>query len=141
MSEYIIEQLSIFVSNEPGALAKVAKTLRECGINMKACNLAESNEFGILRAIVDDPEAAISKLKAAGVVVKKTQIIGVAIDNVPGSMYESTNALGQAGINIEYGYAFVGQKGAALLMKTDDPEKSAEVLRQAGLKVIGAGDL
>lgn len=141
MSDCIIEQLSIFVSNEPGALAKVAKTLRECGINMKACNLAESNEFGILRAIVDDPEAAISKLKAAGVVVKKTQIIGVAIDNVPGSMYESTNALGQAGINIEYGYAFVGQNGAALLMKTDDPEKSAEVLRQAGLKVIGAGDL
>ncbi|MCH3978503.1 MAG: amino acid-binding protein [Candidatus Methanomethylophilus sp.] len=141
MSDYIIEQLSIFVSNEPGALAKVSRTLGECGISMKACNLAESNEFGILRAIVEDPDGAIAKLKAAGIVVKKTQIIGVAINDDPGSMYESTNALGKAGINIEYGYAFVGKQGPALLMKTDDPVRSAEVLGKAGLRVLRAGDL
>jgi hypothetical protein len=56
-------------------------------------------------------------------------------------MYESTNALGKAGINIEYGYAFVGKQGPALLMKTDDPVRSAEVLGKAGLRVLRAGDL
>ena len=62
MNANIITQLSIFVNNAPGSLANVAKTLHECNINMKACNLAESTEFGILRAIVDEPEQAIAKL-------------------------------------------------------------------------------
>ena len=54
----IITQLSIFVNNEPGRLAAIAGILKECSINLKAFNLAESTEFGILRAIVDEPERA-----------------------------------------------------------------------------------
>ncbi len=71
MNANIITQLSIFVNNAPGSLANVAKTLRECEINMKACNLAESTEFGILRAIVDDPAGAIEKLQKKNIIVKK----------------------------------------------------------------------
>ena len=86
MNANIITQLSIFVNNAPGSLANVAKTLRECEINMKACNLAESTEFGILRAIVDDPAGAIEKLQKKNIIVKKTEIIGVKIKDVPGSL-------------------------------------------------------
>ena len=103
MDECIITQLSIFVNNEPGRLAAVAKTLEDCKVNMKACNLAESTEFGILRAIVDDPDAAAERLTAKGVIVKKTELVGVKISDVPGSLYRPAAALGEAGVNIEYG--------------------------------------
>ena len=81
-NERIITQLSIFVNNEPGRLAAVAAILKECGINVKACNLAESTEFGILRAIVDKPDEAYDKIRAKGVIVKKTEVIGVAVGGV-----------------------------------------------------------
>ena len=75
MDECIITQLSIFVNNEPGRLAAVAKTLEDCKVNMKACNLAESTEFGILRAIVDDPAKAVDVLKKAGLeLIKGSEI-------------------------------------------------------------------
>ena len=141
MNANIITQLSIFVNNAPGSLANVAKTLHECDINMKACNLAESTEFGILRAIVDDPEQAIAKLQEKNIIVKKTEIIGVKIKNVPGSLYESSKILGDAGINIEYGYAFTGKNVEGLFMRVDHPEQAIEVLAKAGLDLVKASEI
>ncbi len=141
MDGNIITQLSIFVNNSPGSLANVAKTLKECDINMKACNLAESTEFGILRAIVDEPEAAIRKLQEKNIIVKKTEIIGVKIDDVPGSLYTASKVLGDAGINIEYGYAFTGKKVEGLFMRVDNPQKAIEALSKAGLDLVKASEI
>ena len=141
MDECIITQLSIFVNNEPGRLAAVAKTLEDCKVNMKACNLAESTEFGILRAIVDDPDVAAERLTAKGVIVKKTELVGVKISDVPGSLYRPAAALGEAGVNIEYGYAFTGKDVEGLLMRVDDPAKAVDVLKKAGLELIKGSEI
>lgn len=141
MEDFIITQLSIFVNNEPGRLAAVAKTLEECNVNIKACNLAESTEFGILRAIVDDPDGAAERLSAKGVIVKKTELVGVKISDVPGSLYKPAAALGEAGVNIEYGYAFTGKSVEGLLIRVDDPAKAVDVLRKAGLDLIKRSEI
>ena len=140
MNANIITQLSIFVNNAPGSLANVAKTLRECEINMKACNLAESTEFGILRAIVDEPEQAIVKLQEKNIIVKKTEIIGVKIKDVPGSLYEASNVLGQADINIEYGYALEGGREPIRFFRVDNPEAAVKAFSDAKMKVVSMKD-
>ena len=53
-----ITQLSIFINNEPGAIANISKTLKEANINLKAFNIAEGSGFGVLRAIADKPKDA-----------------------------------------------------------------------------------
>ena len=141
MADKILIQLSIFVNNTPDRLAAVAETLRDCGINMKACNLAESTEFGILRAIVDDPDAAAEKLAGKGIIARKTEIVGVKIGDVPGSLYEPAHVLGEAGINIEYGYAFTGKEVEGLLIRVDDPRKAIEAFERAGLEVIDRSEI
>lgn len=140
MEKYIISQLSIFVNNSPGSLAKTSRVLEECGINMKACNLAESTEFGILRAIVDNPDIALKKLTDRGIIVKKTALIGIKIAAVPGSLYKPAKVLGDAGINIEYGYAFTGNV-EGLFIRVDDPEKAIEALRKAGLELVEQSEI
>lgn len=141
MEDRIITQLSIFVNNVPGSLAAISKTLKDCGVNMKACNLAESNEFGILRAIVDDPDESAEKLANKGVIVRKTTLVGVKINNVPGSLYKPAKALGDAGINVEYGYAFTGKNIEGLFMRVDDPERAVDVLTDAGLELIRGSEI
>ncbi len=141
MDANIITQLSIFVNNSPGSLANVAKILKECDINLKACNLAESTEFGILRAIVDDPETAIKKLQEKKIIVKRTEIIGVKIADVPGSLYTASKVLGDAGINIEYGYAFTGKKVEGLFMRVDQPQQAIDALNKAGLDLVKASEI
>ena len=141
MADSIIKQLSIFVNNDPGRLAYIASVLRECGINMQAFNLAESTDFGILRAIVEDPEGAYSKLKAKGVIVRKTDVIGVILEDTPGALFQAADAFGKAGINIEYGYAYSGKTGSVFYMRVNDPEKAVEVLKRDGIRLVSSGGI
>ena len=137
----IITQLSIFVNNEPGRLANIASIMKECSVNMKAFNLAESTEFGILRAIVDNPEDAYDRLKSRGIIVKKTDVIGVVIDDTPGSVIAAADAFGVNGINIDYGYAYTGKTTAAFFIRVDDPQKAVGVLEKAGIRLITYGEI
>ena len=45
MSE--IKQISLFVENRPGRTAKVAKTLSDAGVNIRALTIAEAGDFGV----------------------------------------------------------------------------------------------
>lgn len=134
--EYMIKQLSIFVNNEPGRLAYIASVLKECGINLKAFNIAESDGFGVFRAIVDDPDRAFSELRRRNVVVKETEVLAVPMADEPGGLFEVARVIGDAGINIEYGYAFTGRSCSAFFFRVDGPEKAAEAIRAAGLHIL-----
>ena len=137
----IITQLSIFVNNEPGRLAYIASVLKDCDINMHAFNLAESADFGILRAIVDDPEASYEKLKAKGVIVRKTDVIAVSIEDTPGALFMAADAFGKAGINIEYGYAHEGRSEPVIFLRVDDPAAAVKVFKDAKMTVVTMKDL
>lgn len=139
--ENVIIQLSIFVNNEPGRLAAIAKTLKACKVNMKAFNLAESAEFGILRAIVDNPEESFELIKKQGIIVKKTQVIGIVIDNTPGSLFDAADVCGREGINIEYGYAYAGKNLSAFFIRVDDPLRAVEALKKAGIELVKGADI
>jgi len=136
-NENIITQLSIFINNEPGRLAAVAGILKEFSINVKGFNLAESTEFGILRAIVDDPDKAYDNIRSKGVIVKKTDVIGIEIGaDSSGSFFEAADVLGRAGMNIDYGYAYNSEKFESFFVRVDDAERAVEVLKKAGIKLI-----
>ncbi len=137
----IIKQLSIFVNNEPGRLAYISSVLKDCGINMRAFNLAESTEFGILRTIVQDPEDGYNKLKMKGIIVKKTDVIGVYMEDTPGALFTAADALGKASINIEYGYAYSYKDKAIFFIRVDDPEKAVEVIKDQGIKLVDDSEI
>jgi len=140
-NENIITQLSIFINNEPGRLAAIAEVLKEFNINVKGLNLSESSEFGILRAIVDEPEEAFEKIRSKGVIVKKTDVIGVEMKDAPGSLFEVADVLGKAGINVEYGYAYSGRTLNYLFVRVDDTENAVKILKKAGIKPIKRSEI
>lgn len=135
-----ITQLSIFINNEPGRLACVMRTIKAAGIFIKAFNLSESAEFGILRAVVDDPESAYEKLRSEGVIVRKTEIIAVSIPAAADSFYSAAEVLGREGVNIEYGYFYSGDKGSVMFFRVDDTAKAEKILGDAGIKLLDDGE-
>jgi hypothetical protein len=140
-NENIITQLSIFINNEPGRLAAIAGILKEFKINVKGFNLAESTEFGILRAIVDDPDKAYDFIRSKGVIVKKTDVIGIALKDSAGSFFEAADVLGKAGINVDYGYAYSSNGSESLFVRVDDSERAVKVLKEAGIKLIKRSEI
>ena len=137
----IIKQLSIFVNNEPGRLAHISSVLKECGVNMRAFNLAESTEFGILRAIVDDPDNSYDLLRQKGIIVKKTDVIGVYLQDTPGALFQAADVLGKANINIEYGYAYSYKDKAIFFIRVDDPAKAVDVISKQGIKRVSDSEI
>ena len=136
-----ITQLSIFINNEPGAIANISKTLKDAGINLKAFNIAEGSGFGVLRAIAENPSDACAKLKKMNIIVKQTDVIAVSMIDQPGSIYEVSKVFGDAHINIEYAYAYAGPKGAAVFFRVDDTAAAETALSKAGMKTLSEKDI
>jgi len=141
MSEYLIKQLSIFINNEPGRLAQIAAALKECNINMKAFNIAESSGFGVFRAIVDDPDRAFRELSKKGIVVKETNVIAIPMVDRPGGLLDVLKVIGDANINIEYGYAYSNKDAASFFFRVNDSDAAVNVLLAAGKKVLKGNEI
>ena len=139
-NDKFITQLSIFINNEPGSLAAMTRTLKECNVNIKAFNIAESSGFGVFRAIVDDPEGSYAKLKEKNLIVRKTDIVGVIVDNTPGGLFSAAKILGDANINIEYGYALEGGREPVMFFRVDNPEAAIKAFSDAKMKVVSMKD-
>ena len=133
-----INQLSIFVENKAGTVEKITRSIADAGVSIRALSVADTQEFGILRLIVDKPESAALALKEAGLTVSITNVIAVGIDDVPGAFSVPMRILADAGIGVEYMYAFNGATPhhAYVVLRVDDNERVAELLLKEGIKCI-----
>lgn len=138
--ELLSKQVSVFLENKSGRLAEVCATLGEAGINIRALCIADTSDFGILRLIVNDPDAAVEVLQSAGFSVGSTGVLALRIPDRPGGLGEVLDHLQAESINVEYMYAFfITIAGdAVVLFKVADEmqEKTLQVLADAGITVI-----
>ncbi len=133
-----VDQLSIFLENRAGRLAEVTRILTESGVNIRALSLADTSDFGILRLIVSDFDTAKTKLKEAGFTVGRTTVVAVEVTDEPGGLNNILSMLQDAGINVEYMYAFVNQSGdsAVLIFRFDRTDQGIELLQQNNINII-----
>jgi hypothetical protein len=133
-----VEQISIFLENKPGALAEVTRILGEAGVNIRALSLADTKDFGILRLIVNDNEKAREALGPKGFTVRKTEVVAVEVPDRPGGLAEIIRILAEAGINVEYLYAFVQQSGenAIIIFRFDETDRAIAVLSEKKVRIL-----
>ena len=133
-----VDQLSIFLENRAGRLAEVTRILSEAKVNIRALSLADTSDFGILRLIVSDFEKAKTQLKENGFTVGRTSVVAVEVPDHPGGLHEILSMLQDAGINVEYMYAFVQQSGdsAVLIFRFDRTDQGIELLQQKGINIV-----
>ena len=138
-----IKQLSVFVENKHGRLEAIINALGEKGVNISALSIAETSDFGVLRLIVDDIDAAKNCLNEIGVISKITDVIAVYIDDRTGGLASVLKIVSEGGVSIEYMYAFLGRtEGKALMvLKADDEVKVQEVLTSHGIALAAPEEI
>lgn len=139
-----VKQLSVFVENKQGALSDVVALLSENGINMRAISIADTQDFGVLRMIVQDCEKAKAVLKAEKVIVAVNEVVAVELADKPGALSEVLKVLSGGGVNVEYMYAFVNpvkQSSACVVLRATDNEKAAESLKERNIPLISQEEL
>lgn len=137
------EQISIFLENESGRLAEVTEIMASARINIRALSLADTADYGVLRMIVNDNEAAENALKERGFTVIKTNVVAVEVPDQPGGLHRILDTLRKGNVNVEYMYAFVQQSGsnAVMIFRFDNTDEALNLLADNGIGVIEARKL
>ena len=138
-----IKQLTVFVQNRQGTLVSVTNALAENNVNIRALSIAETQDFGILRLIVNDQETAVKTLTDAGYLIKVIDVVGVKIGDQPGKLTAALDVLNKAGINAEYLYAFLArtEKHAYVVIRVEDNAVAEAALEAAGFHLISDEDI
>lgn len=138
-----VKQISVFLENKGGRLANVTRILAENKVNIRALSIADTTDFGILRLIVNDPDKALKCLKDAGLIVRTTNVLAIAIDDVAGSLAAALDTIDKNGISVEYMYAYLGNlpEKAMVVLKVDNPETATEKLCSTNVNVLEAEDV
>ena len=138
-----IKQLAVFVQNKKGTLVSVTDTLAENNVNLRALSIAETEDLGILRLIVNNEKTAEKVLEEKGYLIKTIDVVGVKIGDEPGKLTAALKILDEADINVEYLYAFMTrtEKHAYVVLRVEDNEKAETVLEEAGFHIITEEDI
>ena len=138
-----IKQLTVFIQNKKGTVVSVTDILSKNGINLRALSIAETQDFGILRLIVNDEKAAEKVLEENGYLIKVIDVVGVKIGDEPGKLTAALDVLDKSNINVEYLYAFMArtEKHAYVVLRVEDNAIAEKALTDAGFKMISEADI
>lgn len=136
-----IRQLSVFLENKTGHLNQILSVLAKKNINIVALTVADSSDYGILRAIVSDPDKAMKALRDEQFTVRVHEILSLEMGAAPGSMSRILDLFTAADICIEYVYAFSFGSKSILIVRTDNNEKALTVVKNNDLKLISENEL
>ena len=132
-----LKQLTVFLENREGRLESVTDLLAKNEINIACLALADTSEYGVLRLVVSDPDKAKAILKEEGYSSRLTEVLGVRLAQIPGSVSKLTKVLAAEGINIEYMYTLSSSKEfGSMILKVSDIEKAYEAVKNAGMELV-----
>ena len=138
-----ITQISVFLENRAGQLSEITKILSDNNIDLKALNIAETADYGILRLISDDCNEAAKLLRNNGFIVTETAVVAAAVPNKAGGLNELLNIISNEDIDIEYMYSVFGQKDglAYMIFKVKDVDIFTSILKKYFVIVESGDDL
>jgi len=124
-------QLAVFLSNRPGALARVCDALAKAEINIHALATSDTVDHSVVRMVVSDPTKALMLLGEAGVLALENDVLLIQSDNQPGILARIADRLSNAGVNIEYTYmaATLDADKGLMILRPNDVEKALRALR------------
>jgi hypothetical protein len=135
--------LSVFVVNEPGKLEKITRVLSEKGLNIRAISMGSAGEFGVVRVLVNDPDAGLAALKENRFTVTKRRILVALIEDRPGAMHDLLVSLAGARVNVEDCYGFVIEEGkrAAIVFEVEKFPEAERALQGSGIHLISDAEI
>ena len=139
----MVYQISVFLENRAGQFAEITRILAEHGIDLRAISIAETEDYGILRMIVDNAEKTTSILMQHGYLLSMTPVLVIAVNDQPGGIAPVLATLAEGNIDIEYMYSlFTHIEGKAyIVFRVADTEKFTSMLSGHGITPVTAAEL
>ena len=126
-----MKQFEVKVLDEVGHLSDMAEVLAEGGINIVSISSERiNNRTANLRIITSDDERTRNVLKDGGFAFTEEDIIAVRLEDKPGALFEITNKLGGAGINMTSIYVVNKSNGSTdVAINVDNFNGAMDILK------------
>lgn len=108
---------------------------------MKAFTVSENAEFGVLHIIVSDPKKACEVLRANSFAASINKVICLQTPDVPGELGKALEIISDAGVSVEYMYAYAQDTVANVFIRPNDLDRCAAALKEAGYPDVTLDDL
>lgn len=130
-----MDQLTVFVENKKGSLKRVTKALEEADVNIISFSLADTENYGLMRMIVDDSEKGCRVLRENNIMANVQEVTVVHMPNIPGSLHKLIGLVED--FAIEYLYMFSNsEKISGVVLKIDEFKSAEEKIKEAGYELI-----
>ncbi len=131
-------QLSVFLEDKPGVLAKLIKLLMDNKIFIRALTVAKTSEYGLLLILVDKPEQCVILLEKKDYLLSTTEVIAIRLNDNPDALYYIPKTLGDNKINIDYCYSTLVKDDSMLIVRVEDDiiEEAVKILEKNGFTIV-----
>ncbi len=138
-----INQITAFLENRAGKLLEITEILSKNNVDLRAINIAETADYGLLRVIAEDSDLAEKVLKDAGLICTKTPVIAVAVPDKVGGLNSLLKILANENIDVNYMYSIFGHINglAYMILQLSDIKKATEILLKNGVGIAEPKDL
>ena len=137
------EQLNVFIENRKGRLGAVARVLADHNINIRAIEIQDRGEFGLVKLIVDDPGRAQKALAEARLACALKPVLAIAIEDQPGGLFRLMQTLGEKGVNVlnAYGFVIESRREAVCCIEVEDAARATAALEGSGFRILADREL
>ena len=104
-----IHQISVFLENRAGQLAEITALLAKNGVDLRAINIAETSDYGVLRLIASHEPEACRVLRENGFIFSTSDVVAVGVPDAPGGLSTLLQLLAENSIDVHYMYSIFSQ--------------------------------
>ena len=141
----LIQQISVFLENAPGALRDLTRVLGVGNIDLMALSIADTQNFGIVRLIVpsDRIDAAVALLRSAGYTSRVNNVVCAKVKDEPLGLCELLEQVNAIGESVEYLYSFLRSTGsdAMMIFRMTHQETAAAKLAEKGAALVSQSEI
>ncbi len=97
----MLEEITLTVPDDPGALARVGELLGAHGVNIETLTASEHDGLGLIHLVVDDGDEAAQVLVGNGFTVDGSRpVLAVTLEDRPGELGRYCRKLADSGVSI-----------------------------------------
>lgn len=133
-----VSQISVFANSRPGHLGRVLGLFEEAGVSVRGFSASDTGEYGILRFVVDKPDAALAALKGAGCACTETPVLCLKLEDKPGELSRVVGVLARCGINVTYCYSMIS---TYIVLSVTDIDQARALLAEEPVEMISQADI
>jgi hypothetical protein len=135
-----VSEVTAFLENKPGRLAKICSALAQEKIDIRALSVMETDGPSVLRFITSELEQTKNVLTSLGTEYRIAEVLAVQMENRTGSLARVLVRLAEEHINVEYAYAstMTAPRKALGIFHTSNPKRAIQILNEAGAALVGS---